>query len=249
MSDYPPLVLLHGFAQSGESWQTTIECLPRALRVHAIDLPGHGATGLSRGGPSVELAREMVAEAVESVGGRAAVWGYSQGARVAFDFALHHPQSTAALIAESGTPGIANEVKRANRRSSDYALSTRIEAGTIEEFVSMWELLPALGEQSKQQIEQQRSVRLQQDPKALAAALTGIGQAAYPPTWDRMNEITAPTLLLSGERDAIYTDHCRKLVELIPNARHEVVADASHAVHMAQPEEAAALVADFLASI
>ena len=89
MSDYPPLVLLHGFAQSGESWQTTIDCLPRALRVHAIDLPGHGATGLSRGEPSVELAREMVAEAVETVGGRAAVWGYSQGARVAFDFALH----------------------------------------------------------------------------------------------------------------------------------------------------------------
>lgn len=249
MSDYPPLVLLHGFAQSAESWQTTIEFLPRTLQVHAIDLPGHGSTGLGRGAPSVELARDMVAEAVDRLGGSAAIWGYSQGARVAFDFALERPDATVALIVESGTPGIRDEVKRANRRSADYALATRIEAGTIEQFVDMWEKLPALGEQSKTQIESQREVRLKQDPKALAAALIGIGQAAFEPTWDRMSELTCPTLLLSGARDAIYTAHCRELAGLIPDSWHQIVADASHAVHMAQPEVTAELVTQFLETI
>lgn len=215
--------------------------------MHAIELPGHGATGLQRGEPTIELARQIVDEAVEAAGGAAAIWGYSQGARVAFDYVLNHPDKLTALIAESGTPGIEDPIKRANRRSGDYALGTRIQASSIEDFVNMWETLPALGEQSKELIAAQREDRLRNDPKALGAALIGIGQAAYEPTWDRMHEIAAPTLLISGGRDAIYTRHAERLTELIQNATHVVIEPASHAVHMAEPKAAADAVADFLA--
>lgn len=243
-----PLILLHGFAQTPQSWQTTIDCLPEWLEVHAIELPGHGATALSRGEPTVELAREIVDEAVEAAGGSASIWGYSQGARVAFDYVLTHPEKVTALIAESGTPGIEDPVRRANRRSGDYALGTRIQASSIEDFVNMWETLPALGEQSKALIAAQREDRLRNDPEALGAALIGIGQAAYEPAWDRMNEIAVPTLLLTGGRDAIYTGHAQHLASLIPDATHKVVESASHAVHMAEPEAAAEAVAQFLAA-
>lgn len=214
--------------------------------MHAIELPGHGATGLARGKPTVELAREIVDEAVDSAGGEAAIWGYSQGARVAFDYALEHPDKLKALIVESGIPGIEDPIKRANRRSGDYALATRIEVGSIEDFVNMWEKLPALGEQSKATIESQREDRMRNDPKALGAALIGIGQAAYAPSWDRMGEITAPTLLLTGGRDAIYTQHANRLAKLIPQATHIVIEAASHAVHIAEPTSAAEAAAQFL---
>lgn len=217
--------------------------------MHAIELPGHGATGLSRGKPTVELARSMVDEAVDSAGGKAAVWGYSQGARVAFDYVLAHPDKVEALIAESGTPGIEDPIKRANRRSGDYALATRIEDGSIEDFVNVWETLPALGEQSKSLIADQREDRLRNDPKGLGAALIGIGQAAYSPTWDRMSEITVPTLLLTGGRDAIYTQHAERLASLIPNATHAIIEPASHAVHMAEPQVAAEAAAEFLTGL
>lgn len=244
-SDYP-LVLVHGFAQTPASWDATIEKLPAGLKVVAPELPGHGQTALTRGTPSPELAREVLLESIDQP---SIVWGYSQGARAAFDLALNAPESVAALIVESGIPGIEDPVTRADRRSRDFALSTRIEAGKIEDFVSLWERVPALGEQSQKIIEQQRPDRLRQDPVALAAALRGIGQSAYEPMWSRLGEIAQPTLLITGVRDVTYTQHADRIVELIPNARRVTIPDAAHGVHLAQPEAAAAAVAEFLSTL
>jgi 2-succinyl-6-hydroxy-2,4-cyclohexadiene-1-carboxylate synthase len=243
--DYP-LVLVHGFAQTPASWEATIENLPAGLSVVAPELPGHGETALIRGEPSPELAREILLESIDKP---AVVWGYSQGARAAFDLALNSPGSVAALIIESGIPGIEDPVSRADRRSRDYALSTRIEAGKIEDFVDLWERVPALGDQSKELIEMQRPDRLRQDPVALAAALRGIGQSAYEPMWDRLSEITQPTLLITGERDVTYSRHADRIVELMPNASRITIPDAAHGVHLAQPAAAAKAVAEFLKSL
>lgn len=241
------MILLHGFAQTSQSWQTTIENLSDDREVHAIELPGHGKTGLTLGEPGVELVREFIASEIARIAdGRAIVWGYSQGGRVAYDLVLNSLQSVSALIIESAAPGIEDPINRADRRSRDFALASRIEAGPIEDFVGLWERIPALGEQSKQTIEQQRPDRLAQDPVALAAALRGIGQAAYEPMWDRLGEIQIPVLLLAGERDAIYSAHSKRAATLIPNASFKQVEGASHAVHLAQPEAAAQLVEDFL---
>jgi 2-succinyl-6-hydroxy-2,4-cyclohexadiene-1-carboxylate synthase len=238
------MVLLHGFAQTPASWEATIAALPECVRTIAVELPGHGETALTRGEPTPELTRELIVEAIDTP--PTAVWGYSQGARPAFDLALERPELVSALIIESGIPGIEDPIARADRRSRDYALSTRIEQGTIEQFVDMWERVPALGDQSREVIAQQRPDRLRQDPRALASALRGIGQSAYEPMWDRLGEIAVPTLLISGARDVIYTRHAERMVELIPNAQHVVVPDASHAVHMGEPAAAATTVAKFL---
>jgi 2-succinyl-6-hydroxy-2,4-cyclohexadiene-1-carboxylate synthase len=110
----------------------------------------------------------------------------------------------------------------------------------------MWEHIPALSGQSRELIEQQRPDRLAQDPIALAAALRGIGQAAFDPMWDQLPSIDCPTLLVTGARDAVYTGHAKRMLELLPNATHAVVNDAGHAVHLAQPATTAAVVSRFL---
>ena len=244
-SDYP-LVLVHGFAQTPASWDATIEKLPAGVNVVAPELPGHGETGLTRGEPSPELARSIL---LESVDRPAVVWGYSQGARAAFDLVLNEPSAVAALVIESGIPGIEDPIARADRRSRDFALSTRIEAGKIEDFVNLWERVPALGDQSRELIEQQRPDRLRQDPVALAAALRGIGQSAYEPMWDRLGEIAVPTLLITGERDVTYSRHAERLSEEIAGAKLVVVPEAAHGVHLAQPAAAARAVGEFLESL
>lgn len=244
-SNYP-LVLVHGFAQTPASWDATIEKLPAGVTVVAPELPGHGETALKRGEPSPELAREILLESIDEP---AVVWGYSQGARAAFDLALNAPESVAALIIESGIPGIEEPVTRADRRSRDFALSKRIEAGKIEDFVNLWERVPALGGQSQKLIEQQRPDRLRQDPKALAAALRGMGQSAYEPMWDRLGEIAQPTLLITGERDVTYSRHAARIIELMPNARQVTIPDAAHGVHIAQPAAAATAAAEFIATL
>lgn len=241
--------MLHGFAQTPASWDATIENLPAGLEIVTPELPGHGETALTLGDPSPELTRKVVRDAIKSVGAPVVLWGYSQGARAAFDLALHSPKLVAALVIESGVPGIRDAVRRADRRSRDFALSTRIEEGTIEQFVEMWESVPALGEQSRQMIEIQRPDRLRNDPIALAAALRGIGQSAYEPMWDQLGDIKQPTLLITGERDVAYTHHADLMVDLIPNAQQAEIPLASHSVHIAQPRLVAEAVADFLAGL
>ncbi|MFY9487454.1 MAG: alpha/beta fold hydrolase [Solirubrobacterales bacterium] len=244
-----PLLLVHGFAQTPQSWQTVIEVMGKNRVLHAIELPGHGATALTRGEPTVKSARQAVLDEIAGLRTEhVAIWGYSQGARVALDAVLHNPENCSALILESGTAGIDDPLARADRRSRDVALGSRIAAGSIEDFVGLWERVPALGDQSAELIEQQRPDRLAHDPVALGAALQGIGQAAYDPMWNRLNEIEIPVLLISGERDRVYTRHARHMAEAITNAKHVVVPDAGHCVHLERPAEAVTAVEGFLNS-
>jgi 2-succinyl-6-hydroxy-2,4-cyclohexadiene-1-carboxylate synthase len=204
---------------------------------------------LTLGEPTPELARELILEAIESAGPPALVWGYSQGARAAYDLALNAPDAVAALILESGAPGIEDPLARAERRSRDFALSQRIAGGTIEQFVETWEKIPALGEQAPAVIEKQRAARLSQDPAALAAALRGIGQAAYEPMWDRLGEIKVPVLLMTGENDPIYAAVAERVAELLPDAQRVMIPDAAHGAHISNPDGAVAAVAGFIANL
>lgn len=242
-------MLVHGFAQTPASWDETIAALPEGLDIQAPELPGHGATALSLGEPTPELARKVILEAVEACAQPPVLWGYSQGARASFDFLIHHQAKLRGAILESGTPGIEDPVMRAERRSRDAAMSGRLERGTIEDFVAAWELVPALGEQPQEVIDKQRPMRLAHDPVALAAAVRGLGQAAYGPLWAKLNEIDLPVLLISGALDEVYSAHAERLARLIPGASHVSVAGAGHAVHVSHPAQAAQLAARFIAQL
>lgn len=242
-------MLLHGFAQTPESWSEVAAALPDDFELQIPELPGHGRTGFSLGEPSVELARSVVRGAVERCIDAPVIWGYSQGARIAFDFLLAHPGSARGAIIESGAPGIEDPVTRAERRSRDFAMSMRLEAGTIEEFVAMWELVPALGRQSREVMAKQRAVRLSHDPVALAAAVRGLGQGSYDSMWESVGEIELPVLLMTGAEDATYTAHADRLAELMPRAERAEIAGAGHAVHVSDPDAAVAAAFDFIARL
>lgn len=245
-----PLVLVHGFAQTPKSWQSTIESLHDRTGgtrpVHAIELPGHGATALTRGEPTVENVRSALRDAIQTAKPPVVLWGYSQGARVALDYALERQNDVAALILESGTAGIDDPLARADRRSRDFALASRLENQSIEEFVQLWETIPALTDQSQQLIEAQRFDRLSHDPKALAAALRGIGQAAYEPMWDRLADLIVPILAISGERDKPYTANAERIAATAPAATHVTIPAAGHSVHLERPRATVAEVERFL---
>jgi 2-succinyl-6-hydroxy-2,4-cyclohexadiene-1-carboxylate synthase len=223
--------------------------MPKAVSLRVPELPGHGDVGLSRGRPSVELAREVLVETISTLDRPPVVWGYSLGARVTFDLLLSHPGLVRAAIIESGVPGIEDSSLRARRRREDETLSERIAAGTIEQFVDHWEKLPALGEQPAELVAKQREMRLAQSPVALAAALRGLGQAEYPPLWNRVAGIDVPVLLMTGEGDPVYEAHAERLAGLIGRASRASIPGAGHAVHIAQPQLAVEAVLTFVDSL
>lgn len=65
---------------------------------------------------------------------------------------------------------------------------------------------------------------------------------------DRLQQITAPTLVVAGEFDEATPATWAPFIEQIPAAHSHVFPGASHCTHLEQPEEFRAVIAEFLAA-
>jgi 2-succinyl-6-hydroxy-2,4-cyclohexadiene-1-carboxylate synthase len=251
----PPLVLLHGFTGSAETWAPLRAALGAAHTAIAVDLPGHGRS-TAPGDPSRyelrrfadDLARVLDALAIE----RVALLGYSMGGRAALRFALRHPERVAALILESASPGIADPAQRADRLTVDRELADTIERDGIDAFVTRWERLPLWESQRALPDAVRASVRAQRvanRPDGLANSLRGAGAGIDEPVLDRLTTISAPTLLVAGALDERYVALGRTMERALPNARLAIVLEAGHAVHLEQPVRFLDAVATFLRDV
>jgi haloacetate dehalogenase len=102
----PPLLLLHGYPQTGVMWHTVAELLAENHTVVVPDLPGYGAS--FRPVPAADHAphskRALAADLVQAMGElgheQFAVAGHDRGGRVAYRMALDHPDvvSAAAVL-------------------------------------------------------------------------------------------------------------------------------------------------------
>ncbi|MDO8681415.1 MAG: 2-succinyl-6-hydroxy-2,4-cyclohexadiene-1-carboxylate synthase [Acidobacteriota bacterium] len=251
----PPLVLLHGFTGSTETWAPLRVPLGAAHSVIAVDLPGHGRStapadsrryALNRFAD--DLARVLDAVTIECV----ALLGYSMGGRAALRFALSHGDRVAALVLESTSPGISDPVRRNERLASDNALADAIERDGIQAFVERWEKLPlwesqrAMSDATRARL---RAQRLANQPRGLANSLRGAGAGADLPVLDLLRAIRAPTLLVAGALDAPYVESARLLETSIPDVQMIVVPEAGHAVHLERPSEAVAATIGFLRDV
>ena len=249
--DGPPLVLLHGFTGSTETWTPLAVTLDRFSTI-AVDLPGHGRSSAPADPTRYALPRfaDDLAAVLDALNvDRAAVLGYSLGARAAMHFALGHPKRLAALVLESASPGIGDDDERAARLASDAALADTIERDGVPAFVDQWERLPLWASQktlSSETRSQLREQRLANDPRGLANSLRGAGAGAEPSMLHRVGEIGIPTLLVAGALDMKYTALARLLEARLPDARLALVPDVGHAVHLERPAVLADLVASFL---
>ncbi len=88
----PPVVLVHGFASSLETWVTVIPTLKRTHRVVALDLKGFGWTDRPEGDYSPEAEARLVLGLMSHLGiARFAIVGHSWGASVTLAAALAAP--------------------------------------------------------------------------------------------------------------------------------------------------------------
>lgn len=228
----PTAVLLHGFSNSGASWQPVIGALGQRYRVLAPDIRGHASTGAAR---PVTLDAVIGDVALLTTADFTLV-GYSQGGRIALHVALTLAQRVERLVLIGASPGIADADERARRRIADERLAERIERLTIEEFAREWARTPVLADIPPQLAAIAYEDRLRSTPAGLAAALRGLGTGALPPVWERLGELVMPVVLLAGERDPKFTALAYEMASRIPRAEVRIVPGAGHAVHLERPE-------------
>jgi len=233
------LVLLHGFTQTGASWEEVRAELPAGPEVRAPDVRGHGAAREAR---PVTLAA-VLADLDAVVPPAAVLAGYSMGGRLALHYAVARPGRLSRLVLVGASPGLSGPAERAERRAADEALAARIEAGAIEAFADAWGALPLWDGQPAAVRTLARADRLRNTPAGLAAALRGLGTGALPPLWARLGRLEVPVDLVVGERDAKFRAIAEAMAERLADARLAVIGGAGHAAHLERPDAVARVIA------
>jgi 2-succinyl-6-hydroxy-2,4-cyclohexadiene-1-carboxylate synthase len=236
----PPVVLVHGFTQTGRSW---LPISGRLSALHAftlVDLPGHG------GSSGVRAGLWESAEQVASAAGRGAYVGYSLGGRVSLHLALSHPELVDQLVLVGATAGLEAEAERQRRRDSDGALAERLEAEGVEPFVRWWLSQPLFATLAPGAAD--LDTRLVNTPEGLASSLRLAGLGTQEPLWGRLWQLRMPVLVMAGELDTRFAALARRLTDAIgPNAELVLVPGAGHACHLERPDAFCLTLADFLA--
>jgi pimeloyl-ACP methyl ester carboxylesterase len=219
------VVLLHGGAGNGDHWALQVVPLAKGHRVIALDARGHGRSSLGTEPIGYHrLAEDVVAVLDRLKVPRASVVGWSDGAIVGLDLAIHHPERVDRLVLLGA--------------NFDHTGSLP-GAGTGERFDAYLERCAA------------DQLRFTRDPGSFDALLEALrpmwrSEPAFTP--EELGRVRAPTLVLHGEgEENIPEEHARALARLVPGARLAIVPGASHFALWQRPERFNALVLGFLA--
>lgn len=219
------LILVHGFAASVHAWRPWVERLSADYRLIAIDLPGHGLTETPAGyRASLEGNAELVNALATHLGvDRFVLAGNSMGGAVSLAYAMKHPERLDGLVLvdAAGWPGernagppplvfalLNNDIARSLMKLIDPRLLARdgLKAAYIDPALINEALVDRYANLAM--AEGHRDVLLTQDSRA------------NPPwTPQSFQQIRTPTLVMTGEKDAIIpADNSRAIAAAIPGA-------------------------------
>jgi pimeloyl-ACP methyl ester carboxylesterase len=243
------VLLLHAGVNDRRSWHHVVERLSPRHRCVAFDMRGFGETTYERESgwsPVSDAAAVLDAAAVE----QAVVVGCSIGGELAVDLALACPSRVAglALIGAAVRGAPYPEVTEGPTAELDALIEAADAAGDEREVqrLEAWLWLDGPSAEEGRVGGSARELFLDMNARAHRAEDPG-EQAEIPPAWNRLHEITVPTLVLVGRLDA---EEIRAVDEqasaLIPGARLHWLDGVAHVPHLegdpATLEEIAAFV-------
>lgn len=105
----PPVLLLHGYAETSRMWKPLAKVLAPRFTVIAPDLPGIGDSSIPATGLDMKSSAERIHAAVRSLGyTKVRVVGHDIGLMVAYAYAAMHPQEVEKLVLmDAFLPGVA----------------------------------------------------------------------------------------------------------------------------------------------
>ncbi len=229
--DGPPVVLLHGFASSGRvnwvstSWTKTLA--DAGFRTIVMDHRGHGKSEKPHDprAYSAPLMAEDARRLLDHLGiDRAAVMGYSMGARAVAFLAIAHPERVRALILSGMAANLLTGV------GDSDAIADALEAPDAQDVTS-----------PKARGFRLFAERVGNDLKALAACMRA---GRTPVDEEALRTLSMPVLIAVGSRDDI-AGPAQPLAQHIPHARVVVLEGRDHMNAVGDKGHKAAVV-DFL---
>jgi pimeloyl-ACP methyl ester carboxylesterase len=253
----PLLVLLHGIAGSGATWEDVMLRLGEHHTVIAPDLLGHGESAKPRADYSLGAHANAIRDLLGALGyERGTVIGHSLGGGVAMQFAYQFPERCERLVLVS-SGGLGREVhpllRAAALPGARVVLPWLCVAGR-QSAATITRALGRVGLPTSTDLEEiGRSFRSLEESSARQAFLQTVrgvidlgGQRVS--ASDRLYlAAELPTLIVWGERDPLIpVRHARAAHERIPGSRLEVFPGAGHFPYRDDPERFAVAVVDFV---
>ena len=252
----PPLVLLHGYSDSADTWRLVLDRLARLGRsALAVDMPGFGAADPLRPDEPIlpqldEFARAAVDEAAP--GGGAVVVGNSLGGCVAL------------RLAEDEELGLAGVVPVAPAGLDMARWFVLLERDPVVRWL-LAAPVPLPGTVVKRSVSEiYRRLAFHQparvDPKVfatfadhlasrrLAARALDTGHRLLPELRDpfRLERISCPVQLVWGRHDVmVFQTGAQRVLDTVPESALEVIEDCGHCAQLEAPERLVDLLVDF----
>lgn len=233
-----PLLLIHGGALTGDSWQPYLAAFAKHFRVITPDSRGHGRTTNPTGSMSFGLlAADMVALAQALDLQRPLIYGYSDGGQAALEIGMRYPDLPGALV----VGGAHLELTEGSRQWVRSILGD-----------------PQSPDVDTEQFERENpdfAAMLQRDHgpdkwQTLLKQIKPMWNAQLNYTPDDFARVVAPTLVLVGDRDGfVPVEDAVEMYRLLPKAELVVAPAADHTDLIFSPAKAAVvqpLLVDFL---
>ena len=239
-----PILALHGFTGQGADFDPLRACLEPGTPLLAPDLPGHGSRRHLRQTSDYSLHAHLEAISEAAPAPQITLLGYSMGGRLALHWAIAHPERIRRLVLVGASPGLATPEERDERRRGDATLAEFIRTRGLEAFFKYWHnqtFFQPLMRLPKDRLDPILARRAQNDPEGLAQSLENVGTGILPSLWHRLKEVRFPVDLVTGEHDVKFTRLAHEMGAHLPKARHSVIEDAGHAVHLEKPADLAML--------
>jgi pimeloyl-ACP methyl ester carboxylesterase len=251
----PPLVLLHTLRTQLDIFEKLVPLLSKSFTVYALDYPGHGFSDI----PKTDYGPELFVKTVEGFLDKldlknVTLAGISIGGVIPLIVAANHnPRIKRVIAINPYDYGHGWGIARANgwawltfnlarvpvlgetvMRLRNPFIEQRILQGGVADLAA---ITPGFGAQ----------VHASGLRPGHYRAFINLLRHAY--LWDqareRYGEITAPVLVVYGDKDWSRQDERQRTVKAIPGAKVETVANAGHFLSLDQPERLAELIKSF----
>jgi pimeloyl-ACP methyl ester carboxylesterase len=245
--DGPLVVLVPGMGDLRSSYRFLAPLLADSgHRVVSVDLRGHGDSDAGFDAYDDEATARDLAALIDALGGPAVVVGNSMAAGSAVILAADHPDLVAGLVLVG--PFVRDPATSRLQLLLFRLLMTRPWAGAV------WaRYLPTLhaGRRPDDLADHVAAVRAALRRPGHLAAFTRTTRTTHTPAAERLPRVTAPTLVVMGERDPDFRDPEAEAA-WIADALHGtavMIPDAGHYPQAQQPEAVAAAVVPFLQGV
>jgi len=209
-----PVIMLHGGLANSNYWGLQVAALAPHFQVIVMDSRGHGRSTWDGGPVSYHLMAADVLALMDALHiPKAALVGWSDGAIIGLDIAIHHPERLTGLFAFA-----ANSNTAGAKSSEGSAVFDVYKKRTREEYEKLSPAPAAFEAFHAQLIKMWLS-----EPDFSDAQLRGI---------------KVPTWIVDGDHDEIIKrEDTDRMARLIPGARELILPGASHFAFLQDPKQ------------